>query len=129
MNAKETIQATIDQLVAAWNQNDIDAFISFFTDNASYISGRGLLLTGRQAILEGLFSNQPTGDEKGKVRITATRINLIKPDVAVVYNSWEMRSDDQGGEKLRSRKGIFTQVMISEGERWLIVALQNTDRD
>lgn len=126
MNVDEAILATIAKLAEAWNSNDMTAFASLFTDNASYVSGTGRRLKGRQAIREGLSTGQASGDD-GRVVITDISINLIKADVAVVHNAWEMAGSDLGGESLQSRRGVITQVLVSDGERWQVAALQNTD--
>jgi len=129
VSAEEGIRATIDMLADAWNRNDMTAFASLFTDDATYVSGTGRWLRGRQAIREGL-SNEQAGGGDGRVVITGISINLIKADVAVVHNTWEMTGgSDQKGESLQSRKGVITQVLVSDGERWQIAALQNTDLD
>ena len=125
MSAEDAIQATIDLLVDAWNGNDMTAFASLFTDDASYVSGTGRWLKGRQAIREGLSTEEGNSDG-GRVVFTGTRIKLIKADVAIVHNTWEMTSD-RGESASQSRRGVITQVLVSDGERWRIAALQNTD--
>ena len=126
MNAEDAIQATIDLLVDAWNRNDMTAFASLFSDHASYVSATGLWLKGRQAIREGLSTKVATSDD-GRVVFTGARINLIRADVAIVHNTWEMTSDRDQAEKFESRRGVITQVLVNDGERWQIAALQNTD--
>lgn len=101
------------------------AFASLFTDDASYVSGTGLWLKGRQAIREGLSGEESS--DAGRVVFTGTRINLIRADVAIVHNTWETTSDRDQAEKFESRRGVITQVLVSDGGRWQIAALQNTD--
>lgn len=128
MSAQEAIRAIIDKLADSWNRNDMMAFASLFTEDADYISGAGLWLRGRQAIQEGLSSDTASGGEHRDVVITGNRIKLIREDVAIVQSTWEMsRGNDRREEGVESRKGIFTQVIVSHGERWQIAALQNTD--
>lgn len=102
------------------------AFASLFTDDASYVSGTGLWLQGRQAIREGLTSEEASSDD-GRVVFTGTKINLIRSDVAIVHSTWEMTSDRDQAARPHSRRGVITQVLVSDGERWQIAALQNTD--
>jgi uncharacterized protein (TIGR02246 family) len=116
-----TLQATIAQLVYAWNANDMSAFASLFTDDASYVSSIGVRLQGGQAIRDELRDNMASSSEQGRVILTDTSINLLKPDVAVVHNTWEMTGP------AGSRKGVITHVMVNDGASWRIAALQNTD--
>jgi uncharacterized protein (TIGR02246 family) len=119
-----TLQATIAQLVDAWNTNDMSAFAALFTDDASYVSSIGVRLQGRQAIRDELRDNMASSSEQGRVILTDTSINLIKPDVAVVRNTWEM---PHTAGPAGSRKGVITHVMVNDGASWRIAALQNTD--
>src|ERR671939_770226 len=124
-NVNEAIRELVAQMVAAWNSGDMRAFASLFTADASYITGRGQWLKGRQAIEEE-FSTRDT--QESAVIISDTQIKLLTQDVALVNNTWEMKgptNQKAGGAPLRS--GIITQVLIREGEIWLIAALQNTD--
>jgi len=128
VSSQDAIRAIIDNLIDAWNKNDMMAFASLFTEDADYISGAGLWFRGRQAIREGLSSDTASRSEHSNVIITGNRIKFIKADVAIVQNTWEMRRDnDQREEREEARKGIITHVIVSEGERWRIAALQNTD--
>ena len=130
VRSQETIRAIIDRLIDAWNKNDMMAFVSLFSEDADYISGAGLWFRGRQAIQEGLSRDAESSSEHGNVVITGNWIRFIKADVAIVQNTWEMRrGKDQREERVEWRRGIFTQVMVSDGERWRIAALQNTDID
>ena len=118
----EALQEIVARLVAAWNEGDVKGFASLFTADAQYITGRGRWLKGREAIEEE-FS---TGDAQASVvNISSTQIRLLNPDVALVHNTWEMTGKAEEGST--PRRGIITQVLVRQGERWLIAALQNTD--
>lgn len=118
----EAIQETVARLVAAWNEGDAKAFASLFTAEADYITGRGRWLKGREAIEEE-FS---VSDAKASVvRINNAQIRLLNTDVALVHHTWEMAGQATEGSPVR--RGIITQVLIRQDQRWLIAALQNTD--
>lgn len=121
MSAEASIRSTIDMLVEAWNENDMKTFVSLFTDHASYISGAGVWLRGQEAIRNQFSNNQASNGVHGKVIITDSLIKLIKADVAVVHSTWEMDSN------AIQRKGVITQLMLRDGDRWRISALHNTD--
>ena len=120
------VKEIIERLVDAWNVDDMDAFVSLFTTNATYVSGAGVLLKGRQAILDGLSNHKESSGDRDTVVITDASVNLVTSDVAVVHSSWEMPGK-RTEERLQSRKGIFTLVVTRDHEEWQIVALQNTD--
>ncbi len=129
MSVEDEITATTDRLVDAWNRNDVETFSALFSDDATYVSSLGIRLKGRQAICEGLLSgNEASSGERGKVVITNIWITSIRAGVAVVHNTWEMASESAPGvDEQLSRKGVITQVLVSDGENWRIAALQNTD--
>jgi uncharacterized protein (TIGR02246 family) len=80
----EAIQEIIAQLVDAWNTRDLRAFASLFTADASYITGQGRWLKGREAIEEEFSTSDAQGNA---VIITGTQIKLLKQDVALVHNT------------------------------------------
>gem|GEM_PF-2398355 len=124
MNAQEEIQAILDMLVDAWNNNDISIFASLFTEDASYVSSVGVWLRRRQAIRDELADNMAGTSRHGRVILTHTSINLVRTDIAIAHNTWELIPITKSVE---SRKGIMTHVMVNDGQHWRIAALQNTD--
>ena len=119
------VSEILERLVDAWNRDDMDGFVALFTADATYVSGAGVLLKGSQAIRDGLSKQRGSG-ESDTVEITDASVSLVTSDVALVHSNWKMpgRTD----ERLQSRKGIFTLVVIRDHDRWRIAALQNTDR-
>lgn len=112
-------------LTEAWNKNDMETFLSLFIDDADYISGAGVWLRGRDAIRDQFSNNQTSSGENDQVIITESMIKLIKADVAVVHSTWAMKSSSiQQG---KSRRGVITQLMICDGDKWRISVLHNTD--
>lgn len=128
MGAEEAIRETLDSLATAWNRQEVELFASLFTDDADYVSGTGLWLRGRKAIEQGISGGRAMTGEQSNVMITGTWIKFLRTDVALVHNTWKMGgSTDQKQGEFSSRHGILTQVLICEGKRWRIAALQNTD--
>jgi len=123
----ESLRATIDLLVEAWNKNDMSTFASLFANDASYVSGAGLWFKGREAIVKGLSNDEASDSKNLKVVFRDQQIKLIKADVAVVHNTWEVSTDRDQGVQKPLRKGVITLVMVSDGNQWRIAALQNTD--
>lgn len=129
VSVDETTQELIIQLVAAWNSRDMRAFASLFTADASYITGQGRLLKGREAIEQEFSQSQAEDDSDPAVIITGTQTRLLTPDVALAHIEWEMAAptDQAAAADTPARRGIITQVLIRQGEIWRIAALQNTD--
>ncbi len=115
-------------LVDAWSKNDMASFASLFTGDASYVSGAGIWLKGRESIRQGLSNEEASTGERRQVAFTDSQIKLIKADVAVVHNTWELTGGSaQAGEGVKLRKGVITLVMVNAEDGWRIAALQNTD--
>lgn len=124
---RNQIKELIERLVDSWNRDDMDAFVSLFTADATYVSGAGVLLKGSEAIRNGLSNQKESSGENDTVVVTDVTVNLVKSGVALAHSTWEMQGE-RTDETLQSRKGIFTLVATRDHERWRIAALQNTER-
>ena len=128
MSAEETIRQVVTELANAWNIGDMKALSSLFAEDGHYVTAAGLWLKGRAVIERELSKSRPTADKKEAVIITGIEIKFLKPDVALVHNTWEMAGDTVSKDENPSpRKGLFTMILIREKSEWLIAALHNTD--
>jgi len=72
------------------------------------------------------LAEQFAGVYKGAtIKITTASIRFLKPDVALVNGSFEV-SGLQGldGKELPVRKGLSTNVLMKQGDKWMIAALR-----
>jgi uncharacterized protein (TIGR02246 family) len=119
------IRRQIDQFAAAWNKADAKAVAQFFADDGDYVSSTGQKGEGRTGI-EKVLSEQFAGVFKGAtLKTTITAIRFLKPDVAIVNGAFEvsgMKGPD--GKELPVRKGLSTNILAKQGDKWLIAALR-----
>jgi len=111
------IKHLVDQLITAWNSGMARRFAVFFTPNATYVTGRGVCLEGREAIEE-------MRDSAAELSISLEEMLSVQvyDKVATALFKWAGQAND-GSE----RRGVISIVALSENGLWLIDRLQNTD--
>ena len=121
---EQAVQRILDQLQAAWNSFDAQAWASQFADDATFIHIFGGQLDGRAAI-EGAHRTIFDTIYKGsRLTIELRRIRFVRPDVAVVLA--EMHLVLPQGAPVPNFDTRPTLVVVKEQGTWQIVALQNT---
>jgi uncharacterized protein (TIGR02246 family) len=103
----------------AWNRGDVHALSSSFTSDAVVVSPRGEVITGKTDF-EQTISNLFRGSFKGSIHnTTILRIHFLKEDVAVVDGeaTLSLLTPREGHSALTH---YYTDVMIKEGDTWLI---------
>lgn len=102
----------------AWNRGDVQALISHFTLDAIVINPQGEVTTGKTEFAKVIAQllRRPFKDSTHKTRIT--RIHFPKKDVAVIDG--EATLTLARAEESNELTHRYTDVMIKEGERWLI---------
>jgi uncharacterized protein (TIGR02246 family) len=122
-DAKEVI----DQLVISWNDKDAEAYSSFFSLEADYVTSSGTRFAGREQIKQRLtksFSEPQYGDSRHVPMKTTVR--FILPDVAIVDAEWELSGvRDEDGNELTPRQGIAVIILRKTDEEWLIEAIRS----
>ncbi|MGW0879943.1 SgcJ/EcaC family oxidoreductase [Streptomyces sp. NPDC002671] len=119
------ITSVLDELVAAWERHDADAYGSLFTEDATYVTFVGTFYQGRQDIVEShraLFGAFLKGT---KLADEVLDIRFPGPDLAVVNG----RGDTYKGKRPRKLTKIQTYTLVRrlDGE-WRIAAFHNTKR-
>jgi uncharacterized protein (TIGR02246 family) len=114
-----TIRGLGEAYDIAWNRGDVQALISCFTLDAIVINPRGEVTTGKaefEKVIIQLFRG-PFKDSMHKTKII--RIHFPKMDVAVVDGEaiLTVLKPFEGSSELIHR---YTDVMVKEGDRWLI---------
>src|ERR1700746_820617 len=91
-NAKdeEEIQKVLAQQADAWNRHDAKAFSIVFAEDADFTNVVGMSAHGRAEIEKFHAPMCATRFKDTHLKITNTKIRLIKPDVAAVDGWWEM---------------------------------------
>jgi uncharacterized protein (TIGR02246 family) len=129
MSVEQAIQQLVDELARAWNSQDWVSFSRLFAENADYVTGSGVRLSGRGAIHQGLSTRALDSFDSGRVSLVIESIKTLGPDAAVILCAWQMgRGDESKAHDSAGRAGFITIVTQRAGGTWRIVALQNTDK-
>ena len=119
------VTSVLNELVAAWERHDADAYGELFTADATYITYVGTFYQGRQDIVDshrtlfgGFLKGTRLADEILDIRFHG-------PDVAVVNG----RGDTYRGTRPRKLTKIQTYTLVRRHDgTWRIAAFQNTKR-
>ena len=78
------IARLVDDLADTWNRRDGASFGRLFAENADYVTGSGVRLTGRGQIREALFTRAEGPVNSGPISIVTQSLNMLGPDAAVI---------------------------------------------
>lgn len=124
-NDEAGVRALMQRLYEAWGEGDADAFAALFTEDADYVTFDGSLSKGRQSIADihrPLFEGFMKGSRlAGQV----TTVRFLAPDVALVHSKGAVLRKSQRRPSRRALS-VQTNVVVKQGDRWLITAFQNT---
>jgi uncharacterized protein (TIGR02246 family) len=112
----------VAELEAAQLGEDVEAFLSLFRPDATWVSGGGRRLVGREEIAEFTRSVLPGAFAQGSVRYRVELVRLLGPDVAVT-GVCQTYYDECRAE---TSHGLPTYVWSRVGEEWYIAVGQNT---
>ncbi|MCW4040090.1 MAG: SgcJ/EcaC family oxidoreductase [Candidatus Bathyarchaeota archaeon] len=119
LNDEAAIRKLGEAYDVAWNRGDVQALISSFTPDAIVVNPRGEVTTGKMEFKQSI-SNLLSGSFKRSThKSKILRIHFLKNDVAVVDGeaTLTLLKPLEGNSKLTHH---YTDVMIKEGNRWLI---------
>jgi len=115
-NAETEIRAVLDAQVAAWNRNDINAFMQGYwkSDKTEFVGSNGIL-RGWQAVLERYRKAYLDGRAMGTLTFSGLEITVLSPTAALVLGEWRLDRDaDHPG-------GVFTLIFRKFPEGWRII--------
>ncbi|MHB8655271.1 MAG: YybH family protein [Terriglobia bacterium] len=114
--ANAEIRAVLEAQVAAWNRNDIDAFMQGYwkSDKTEFVGSNGIL-RGWQAVFDRYRKAYPDGRAMGTLTFSGLEITVLSPTAALVLGEWKLdRAADHPG-------GVFTLVFRKFPEGWRII--------
>lgn len=119
------ITSVLNELVAAWERQDADAYGELFTPDATYVTYVGTFYQGRQDIVN-IHRTLFTGFLKGtRLADEVLDIRFHGPDMAVVNG----RGDTYKGKRPSKLTKIQTYTLVRQSDgRWRIAAFHNTKR-
>jgi uncharacterized protein (TIGR02246 family) len=119
MSDEDSIRRVAEDFAAAWG--DAKAIGELFAADGDALSLDGQMYSGRDQVeqryadlFEGIYKDTT-------VTLTTTSVRLFQPDVAVVDGSFEIQGmKDADGNDLPTMTGMYVNVAVKEGDRWLI---------
>ena len=110
------IRAVLDKQAADWNRGDVNAFLTTYDDNATFVGAE--VSHGAAQVRERYRKRYPTPAAMGRVSFSDLQIRLLGDRHAYVIGKWHLtRSAEGGGDA----GGIFTLVMENRGGVWRII--------
>lgn len=112
----------------AWNNHDMKAWASYFTEDADFVNVSGSWWKGRREIEEKHADAHASLFRESQLTIYEVDTRFLTPEIAVSHAVWSLVGEkNPDGTTAQPRKGIFTHVLQKQNGKWLIAAAQNTD--
>lgn len=112
-----------------WDAHDMKAMASLLAEDADFVNVAGLHWKGKTQI-ETEHARRHQSNLKNSVWEThSITVQALSQDFALVHIDWGISGDtDFDGTPRQPREGIFSWLVNKRGGRWLIRAVQNTNR-
>jgi uncharacterized protein (TIGR02246 family) len=119
------IRQVIADIETGFNANDPELLVAHFTRNGSAVSVAGVLLSGREEMLEASRAGLAGPLRDQYARYELGDVTFLRPDVAVAHKrAWAI---DAEGEPIDvDHTMIALYVLVREDGRWWVAARQNT---
>jgi beta-aspartyl-peptidase (threonine type) len=116
--ARQAIRRVIEEQQAAWNRQDLEAFMSGYWNSPELTFFSGAHESkGWQAALDRYQKNyQGAGHEMGKLEFANLRIEMLGPEAAFVRGEFHLTMSDG-----KTPHGLFTLVFRKFLEGWKII--------
>jgi beta-aspartyl-peptidase (threonine type) len=115
---RQAVQGVLDAQVAAWNQGDLDGFMTGYwhSPELTFFSGKEVT-SGWQATLDRYRKRyQAEGrDKMGTLSFSNIEIDLLASDSAFVRGRWNLATNKE------PRGGLFTLLFKKKQQGWRIV--------
>ena len=115
---KASIEKTLNDQVAAWNQGSIRDFMNGYVQdpNLRFASG-GNVRRGWEETLNRYLTSYSSKEKMGTLKFSDLEIMILSPDYAEVFGKFHLTRDKPVGDA----SGLFTLLMRREGEQWLVL--------
>lgn len=115
--AEIAIQHELDEMLAAWNRDDLDAHLAPYADSATWTTSTGLL-HGKSVIRESLTRAFRRGDELvGELSFGKSGFRRLGPDAMMTNGSFKV-GNLPGGKDIN---GQSTLIWKRTGGKWQII--------
>ena len=119
------IEQVIADIETGFNGNDPELSVAHFTDDATAVNVAGLLISGRDALLDANRAGLAGPLRDQYARYELGDVTFLRPDVAIAHKrAWAVTAD---GEPLDvGHAMIALYVFVRDDGRWRVAARQNT---
>ena len=112
------IKQVLDDQVSAWNQGNIDGFMSGYKNSPATTFVGKTVQHGWQKVLERYKRNYPTKEAMGTLDFSDLEVRMLDAEHAVATGKYHLaRSAAGGGEA----SGVFSLVWEKSAEGWRII--------
>lgn len=119
---EQDIRKAATEFVTAWNRNDAKGLAACFASDGDLINPAGQIARGRAGV-EKLLAEEQNRTFKGtRISVPQKHLSFLKPDIAIVDYEFEIAHLRGADGKETALKGLLTNVLRKEGDRWLIAA-------
>ena len=110
------VQQMLETSTGAWNQGDLEAFLSDYQDapSTTFVGSRGVL-AGIDEIRDNYASSFGPGAERDSLRFESIRVRSLSPMIGIVTARWVLHADG-----VTQAAGPFTLIMRRTGAGWKI---------
>ncbi len=116
----ETPNATVERLIAALNQSDLEAAAALYEDNAIFVVEPGRTVVGRAAIKEALGAMLAL-----KPRLSTAKYEIVQTgDTALYISDWSMTGTTPDGHPV-NLGGLSADVLRKQPDGSWLVAVDN----
>jgi uncharacterized protein (TIGR02246 family) len=127
-NDQQAINRVINRLAKSWNFHAGEGFGRSFTDDADFVSIFGRYISGKEAI-EARYKKLLQGSLKdSKIQFNEITLREVQPGLVIALVKWQLSKNEVTASCIckNPKEGLFTQVLIKNGDCWRITASQNT---
>lgn len=117
-SAEAGIRRTLDAQTQAWNRGDIPGFMDgYLRDESLRFASGGSVRRGWQEALTRYQAAYPTRTEMGMLTFSDLEFFPISDDYVEVFGKFHLAREKAMGDS----SGLFTLLMVREGDRWLVL--------
>jgi uncharacterized protein (TIGR02246 family) len=107
----------------AWNNGDLDGYLSFYKDAPDTQAVLGSFARGRDAIRNAFRLNFPSREAMGTLEQTEIEVRPLGETFALATGRYHLSRSRKGGG---DADGTFTEVFEKTASGWLIVLSETT---
>jgi len=115
-DSESDIRNVLTTQIAAWNRNDVDAFVATYAEDCTFVGKQ--ILHGRSSLSARYKKAYPSPASMGKLSFENLVIRKLDQQVAIATGEWRLDRDVSAGG---AAGGVFSLVLESRHGAWQIV--------